>query len=169
MDSSSIVVPADFIPELDVSARRSTWRSMSKRLTHEVVCTRLQEGRVEGSSVTVIGCVNGPRLIDAQPIGLRILCYKDAFDDGFPQFLGEPAPVRENQGETIPLVTQVGITFHCDDEGELWPRVEPIFFKDRWHISERVGRDVPGGKQGRAQFEYIASVSWVETSVQARV
>jgi hypothetical protein len=138
MDSSSIVVPADFTPELDVSARRSTWRSTSKRLTHEVVSTRLQEGRVEGSSVTVIGCVDGPCLIDAQPIGLRILCHKMRSMMGSHTSLGNPAPVRENQGETIPLVTQVGITFHCDDEGELWPRVEPIFFKDKRHISERV-------------------------------
>ena len=111
---------------------------MSKRLTCEVVSTRLQECRVEGSSVAVIGCIDGPRLMDAQPIGLRILCRENAFDGGFPYFLGESSPVCKYQGETVLLVTQVRIAFHCDDEGELRPRVEPIFFKDKRHISERM-------------------------------
>ena len=138
MDSPGIVVPADLTPELDISVRQSTWRSTSKRLTCEIVSTRPQEGRVEGSSVAVIGCIDSPRFMDTQPIGLCVLCRENAFDNGFPCFLGESRPVRKYQGETILPVTQVRVTFHCDDEGELWPRVEHVLFKDKRHVSERI-------------------------------
>ena len=136
MNSSGVVLPADFTPELDISARQSTWQSTFKQLTRAVVGTGLQYGRVEGRSVTMIGCINGPRLTDAQPIRLRVLRRKNASDDGLPQFLGESGPVRKYQGDPVSLVAQVRITFRCDDEGDLWPRVEHIFFEGKRHISE---------------------------------
>ena len=40
------------------------------------------------------------------------------------------------QSETVLLVVQVRISFHCDDEREPWPGVEPIFFEDNRHVSE---------------------------------
>lgn len=43
----------------------------------------------------------------------------------------------KHQSETVLLVVQVWISFHCDNERELWPGVEHIFFEDNRHISER--------------------------------